>query len=45
MASGEKYEIYRPVLFQNVAAGSILPIEVDRVWALATTTTDIMLLY
>ena len=45
MASGEKYEIHRPVLFQNVAAGSILPIEVDRVWALATTTTDIMLLY
>ena len=45
MASGEKYEIHRPVLFQNIAAGSILPIEVDRVWALATTTTDIMLLY
>ena len=45
MDSGEKYEIHRPVLFQNIAAGSILPIEVDRVWALATTTTDIMLLY
>ena len=45
MASGEKYEIHRPVLFQNIAAGSILPIEVDRVWALAPTTTDIMLLY
>ena len=45
MASGEAYEIHRPVLFQNIAAGSILPIEVDRVWALATTTTDIMLLY
>ena len=45
MSSGEKYEIHRPVLFQNIAAGSILPIEVDRVWALATTTTDIMLLY
>ena len=45
MASGEKYEIHRPVLFQNIAAGSILPIEVDRVWTLATTTTDIMLLY
>ena len=45
MASGEKYEIHRPVLFQNVAAGSILPVEVYRVWALATTTTDIMLLY
>ena len=45
MASGEAYEIHRPILFQNVAAGSVLPIEVDRVWALATTTTDIMLLY
>ena len=47
MASGEKYEIHRPVLFQNVAAGSILPIEVDRVWPenAGTTTTDIMLLY
>jgi len=45
MASGEKYEIHRPVLFQNIAAGSILPVEVDRVWALATTTTDIILLY
>ena len=45
MASGEIYEIHRPVLFQNVAAGSILPVEVDRVWALATTTTDIMLIY
>ena len=45
MDSGEKYEIHRPVLFQNIAAGSILPVEVDRVWALATTTTDIILLY
>ena len=45
MDSGEKYEIHRPVLLQNVAAGSVLPVEVDRVWALATTTTDIMLLY
>ena len=47
MASGEVYEIHRPVLFQNVAAGSILPIEVDRVWPAnaGTTTTDIILLY
>ena len=45
MDSAEKYEIHRPVLLQNVAAGSILPVEVDRVWALATTTTDIMLIY
>ena len=45
MDSAEKYEIHRPVLLQNVAAGAILPVEVDRVWALATTTTDIMLIY
>ena len=47
MDSAEKYEIHRPVLFQNVAAGSILPIEVDRVWpaSMGTTTTDIILLY
>ena len=41
----EKYEIYRAVLFQNIAAGSLLPIEVDRVFTLGTTTTDIILLY
>ena len=47
MDSAEKYEIHRPVFFQNVAAGSILPIEVDRVWpaSMGTTTTDIILLY
>ena len=47
MATSEKYEIHRPILFQNVAAGSILPIEVDRVWpaSMGTTTTDIILLY
>jgi len=47
MATSEKYEIHRPVLFQNIAAGSILPIEVDRVWpeSMGTTTTDIILLY
>jgi hypothetical protein len=45
MDTSDKYEIHRPVLLQNVAAGSILPVEVDRVWALATTTTDIMLIY
>jgi len=41
----ELYEIYRAVLFQNVAAGSLLPISVDRVFTLGTTTTDIILLY
>ncbi len=45
MASGEKYEIHRPVVFQNIAAGSFLPIEVDRVFAFATTADDIMAIY
>ena len=45
MASGEKYEIHRPIVFQNVAAGSFLPIEVDRVFAFATTADDIMAIY
>ena len=41
----ETYEIYRAVLFQNVAAGSLLPIQVDRVFALGTTADDIIALY
>jgi len=41
----ENYEIYRAVLFQNVQAGSLLPIQVDRVFALGTTSTDIIALY
>lgn len=45
MASGETYEIYRAVMFQNVAAGSFLPIQVDRVFKLGTTADDIILLY
>ena len=45
MASGEKYEIHRPILFQNIAAGSFLPIEVDRIFAFATTADDIMVIY
>ena len=45
MASGESYEIHRPIVFQNVAAGSFLPIEVDRVFAFATTADDIMAIY
>jgi len=44
-ALGEKYEIYRPIIFQNVAAGSFLPIEVDRVFATGTTADDIMAIY
>ena len=45
MASGENYEIYRATLFQNIAAGSFLPIQVDRVFALATTADDIIAIY
>ena len=45
MASGEKYEIHRPILFQNIAAGSFLPVEVDRIFAFATTADDIMAIY
>ena len=45
MASGERYEIHRPIVFQNVAAGSFLPIEVDRIFAFATTADDIMAIY
>lgn len=41
----ENYEIYRAVLFQNVAAGSLLPIQVDRIFSLGTTATDIIALY
>ena len=45
MAEGEKYEIYRPIVFQNVAAGSFLPIEVNRVFSTGTTADDIMAIY
>lgn len=41
----ETYEIYRAVLFQNVAAGSLLPIQVDRIFALGTTADDIIAIY
>jgi len=45
MASGENYEIYRATLFQNVPAGTFLPIQVDRVFALGTTADDIIAIY
>ena len=45
MANTEKYEIYRPIVFQNVAAGSFLPIEVNRVFNTGTTADDIMAIY
>ena len=41
----ENYEIYRAVLFQNIPAGTFLPVAVDRVFALGTTSTDITALY
>ena len=45
MASGEVYEIHRPIIFQNVAAGSFLPIEVSRIYNTGTTADDIMAIY
>ena len=45
MASGEVYEIHRPIIFQNVAAGSFLPIEVSRIYDTGTTADDIMAIY
>jgi hypothetical protein len=45
MAENETYEIYRPIVFQNVAAGSFLPIEVERVFDTGTTADDIMAIY
>jgi hypothetical protein len=41
----ETYEIYRAVLFQNVQAGTLLPIQVDRVFSLGTTADDIIAIY
>jgi len=41
----ENYEIYRAVIFQNVPAGTFLPIQVDRVFALGTTADDIVAIY
>ena len=45
MASGEVYEIHRAIIFQNVAAGSFLPIEVSRIYNTGTTADDIMAIY
>lgn len=41
----ENYEIYRAVIFQNVPAGTFLPIQVDRIFALGTTADDIIAMY
>ena len=41
----ETYEIYRAVILQNIAAGSFLPISVDRVFKLGTTASDIVAIY
>ena len=45
MAEGELYEIHRPIVFQNIAAGSFLPLEISRIFAIATTADDIMAIY
>ena len=45
MASGELYEVHRPIVFQNIAAGSFLPVEISRIFAIATTADDIMVIY
>ena len=45
MADTEVYEIHRPIVFQNVAAGSFLPIEVSRIYNTGTTADDIMAIY
>ena len=45
MATSEVYEIHRPIVFQNVAAGSFLPIEVSRIYNTGTTADDIMAIY
>lgn len=44
-AGNEPYEIYRAVIFQNVPAGTFLPIQVDRIFALGTTADDIVAMY
>lgn len=41
----EPYEIYRAILLQNIAAGSFLPIQVDRVFTVGTTADDIIAIY
>ena len=43
--TAERYEIYRPILFQQVAAGSFLPIKVNRIYSSNTTADDIISLY
>ena len=45
MAISENFEIYRAIIFQNVQAGTLLPIQVDRVFALGTTADDIIAIY
>ncbi len=45
MAEGELYEIHRPIVFQNIAAGSFLPVEISRIFLIATTADDIMVIY
>tara|TARA_R100001129_G_scaffold176381_1_gene150308 strand:- start:197 stop:769 length:573 start_codon:yes stop_codon:yes gene_type:complete len=44
-SSAENYEIYRPILFQQIAAGSFLPIKVNRIYSSLTSADDIIALY
>ena len=45
MATGENFEIYRAVIFQNVQAGTFIPIQVDRVFRTGTTADEIIAIY
>jgi len=45
MATGENFEIYRAVIFKSVQAGTFIPIQVDRVFALGTTADEIIAIY
>ena len=44
-SSAENYEIYRPILFQQIAAGSFLPIKVNSIYSSLTSADDIIALY
>ena len=45
MATSENFEIYRAVIFQNVQAGTFIPIQVDRVFRTGTTADEIIAIY
>ena len=41
----ETYEIYRAVIFKSVQSGTLLPVQVDRVFKLGTTADEIIAIY